>query len=145
MSVNKLKHIALKEIHYQLLNTALIINRDVKDYCVCWAFSGCRQKPTFQNLTGLRNYCYICQLHHDFKPNRVERLRTIQETWQLYLKLQEDLEKWKSTVTNFTLYPVFWNMKYTDMYKEYGTHLVKKVAVREYINYCYEYLVWLDP
>ena len=110
MSVNKLKHIALKEIHYQLLNTALIINRDVKEYCVCWAFQGCRQRPTFQNLTGLRNYCYICQLHQDYKPDRVERLRTIQQTWQLYLKLQEDLQKWKSTITNFTLYPVFWNL-----------------------------------
>ena len=145
MSVNKLKHIALKEIHYQLLNTALIINRDVKEYCVCWAFIGCRQRPTFENLTGLRNYCYICQLHNDFKPNRIERLRTIQQTWQLYLKLQKDLQNWKSVITNFTLYPVFWNKNYTDMYEEYGSHLDKKVAVREYINYCYEYLVWLDP
>ena len=93
MSVNKLKNIALKEIHYQLLNIVLIIHTEAKEYCVCWAFHGCRQKPNFQNLTGVRNYCYICQLLHDYKPNRVERLRTIQETWQLYLKLQEDLER----------------------------------------------------
>ena len=93
MSVNKLKYIALKEIHYQLLNIVLIIHTEAKEYCVCWAFHGCRQKPNFQNLTGVRNYCYICQLLHDYKPNRVERLRTIQETWQLYLKLQEDLER----------------------------------------------------
>ena len=145
MSVSKLKHIALKEIHYRLLNIVLNINMDVKDYCVCWAFSGCRQKPTFQNLTGIRNYCYICQMRHNYQPNRVERLRTIQETWQLYLKLMEDLAKWKSSNTNFTLYPIFWNKNYTDRYKEYGSHLVKKVAVRDYINYCYDYLVWLDP
>ena len=145
MSLKKLKHIALKEIHYQLLNTVLIISKDVKEYCVCWAFQGCRQKPTFQNLAGVRNYCYICQLHEDYKPSRVERLRTIQETWQLYLKLNEDLQKWKWSNTNFTLYPIFWNKNYTDMYKEYGSHLVKKIAVREYIDYCYDFLCWLNP
>ena len=141
----KLKHIALKEIHYQLLNTVLIISKDVKEYCVCWAFQGCRQKPTFQNLAGDRNYCYICQLHEDYKPSRVERLRTIQETWQLYLKLNKDLEKWKFSNTNFTLYPIFWNKSYTNRYKEYGSHLVKKIAIREYMNYCYDFLCWLDP
>ena len=145
MSVNKLKHIALKEIHYQLLNTVLIIHTEAKDYCCCWAFSGCRQKPHFHNLAGVRNYCYICQLIHDYKPNRVERLRSIQETWQLYLKIMEDLERWKSTSVNFTLYPIFWNKNYTDKFKEYRSHLVKKIAVREYINHCYNYLVWLDP
>ena len=145
MSVNKLKHIALKEIHYQLLNTVLIIHTEAKDYCCCWAFSGCRQKPHFHNLAGVRNYCYICQLIHDYKPNRVERLRSIQETWQLYLKIMEDLERWKSTSVNFTLYPIFWNKNYTDKFKEYRLHLVKKIAVREYINHCYNYLVWLDP
>ena len=145
MSVNKLKHIALKEIHYQLLNTVLIIHTEAKDYCCCWAFSGCRQKPHFHNLAGVRNYCYICQLIHDYKPNRFERLRSIQETWQLYLKIMEDLERWKSTSVNFTLYPIFWNKNYTDKFKEYRSHLVKKIAVREYINHCYNYLVWLDP
>ena len=145
MSVSKLKHIALKEIHYQLLNTVLIIHTEAKDYCCCWAFSGYRQKPHFHNLAGVRNYCYICQLIHDYKPNRVERLRSIQETWQLYLKIMEDLERWKSTSVNFTLYPIFWNKNYTDKFKEYRSHLVKKIAVREYINHCYNYLVWLDP
>ena len=145
MSVSKLKHIALKEIHYQLLNTVLIIHTEAKDYCCCWAFSGCRQKPHFHNLAGVRNYCYICQLIHDYKPNRFERLRSIQETWQLYLKIMEDLERWTSTSVNFTLYPIFWNKNYTDKFKEYRSHLVKKIAVREYINHCYNYLVWLDP
>ena len=127
------------------MNTVLIIQKDVKEYCVCWAFQGCRQRPTFQNLAGLRNYCYICKLHEDYKPSRVERLRTIQETWQLYLKLNKDLEKWKLSNVNFTLYPIFWNKSYTDMYKEYGSHLVKKIAIREYMNYCYDFLCWLDP
>ena len=145
MSVSKLKHIALKEIHYQLLNIVLIIHTEANKYCVCWAFHGCRQKPHFHNLAGVRNYCYICQLIHDYKPNRIERLRTIQETWQLYVKLMEDLKRWTSTSTNFTLYPIFWNKNYTDKFKEYRSHLVKKIAVREYINHCYNYLVWLDP
>ena len=145
MSVKKLKHIALKEIHYQLLNTVLLIHRDVEGSCVCWAFHGCRQKPTFQNLAGARNYCYICQIRVYYTTSRVERLRTIQETWQLYLKLNDDLQDGKWHVPNYTLYPIFWKKNYTDMYKEYGSHLVKKKSVRRYINYCYDYLVWLDP
>ena len=145
MSVSKLKHITLKEIHYQLLNIVLIIHTEAKEYCVCWAFYGCRQKPDFYNLNGVRNYCYICQLIHDYKPNRIERLRTIQETWQLYLKLMEDLKKWKTSTINFMLYPIFWNKNYTDKYKEYESHLVIKIAVRDYIKHCYNYLVWLDP
>ena len=136
MSVNKLKHIALKEIHYQLLNTVLIIHTEAKEYCCCWAYSGCRQKPHFHNLAGVRNYCHICHLIHNYKPNQVENLRSIQQTWQLYLKMMEDFEEWKS---------IFWNKNYFDKFKEYGSHLVKKIAVREYINNCYDYLVWLDP
>ena len=145
MSVNKLKHIALKEIHYKLLNIVLIIHTEAKEYCVCWAYHGCRQKPSFVNLSGTRNYCYICQLIVNYQPNQVENLRSIQQTWQLYLKMMENLERWKSTNINFTLYPIFWNKNYWDKYKEYGSHLVKKVAVREYIENCYNYLVWLDP
>ena len=145
MSVNKLKHIALKEIHYQLLNKVLIIHTEAKEYCVCWAYSGCRQRPQFDNLYGVRNYCYICHLIVNYTSNRVENLQSIQQTWQLYLKMMEDLERWKSTNVNFTLYPIFWNKNYWDKYKQYGSHLVKKVAVREYIENCYNYLVWLDP
>ena len=146
MSVNKLKHIALKEIHYRLLNTVLIIHTEAKEYCHCYAFSGCRQKPHFQNLAGARNYCYICRLICEYLPNRVERLRSIQETWQLYLKLNEDLTVWKKKASiGFTLYPCFWNKNYTDKLKEYRSQLFKKIAVREYMHECYNYLVWLDP
>ena len=140
MLVSKLKHITLKEIHYQLMNKVLIIHTEAKDYCVCWGFQGCRQKPQFNNLTGARNYCYLCQLIKEYKPSRVERLRTIQETWQLYLKLMKDLKS-----VDYLLYPIFWRKNYYDKYKEYKSQLVKKIAIREYINYCYDYLVWLDP
>ena len=143
MSVNKLKHIALKEIHYQLFNIVLIIHTEGNEYCDCWAYYGCRQKPQFDNLIGARNYCHICQLLVNYKPSRIENLRSIQQTWQLYLKMKEDLEKWKST--NFMRYRIFWNKNYWDKYKEYRSHLVKKVAVREYIEHCYNYLVWSDP
>ena len=140
MSVSKLKHISLKEIHYQLMNKTLIIYAEAKDYCCCWAFQGCREKPQIDNLIGARNYCYLCQLMKEYTPHRVERLRTIQETWQLYLKLVKDLKS-----VDYMLYPIFWNRNYYDKFKEYKLQLVKKIAIREYITYCYEYLVWLDP
>ena len=145
MSVSKLKHIALKKIHYRLLNIVLIIHTEAKEYCCCWAYSGCRQKPNFHHLAGVRNYCYICHLIVNYKPTRVESLQSIQQTWQLYLKMMEDLERLKWTSVNFNLYPFFWNKNYYDKYKNYGSHFVKKEAVRKYMEHCYDYLVWLDP
>ena len=35
MLVSKLKHIALKEVHYRLLNTILIVHTEAKEYCQC--------------------------------------------------------------------------------------------------------------
>ena len=129
MLVSKLKHIALKEVHYQLLNTVLIIHTEAKDYCCCWAFSGCRQRPHFQNLLGARNYCSACQLIVNYYPTRVERLQSIQETWQLYLKLNKDLQEWIHRGSKgFTLYPCFWKKNYTSKFKEYKSQLVKKIS-----------------
>ena len=61
-TVNKLKHIALREIHYQLINTCLIISSVGWRYCNCYEFSRCRQRPMHRNLSGERNYCLLCQI-----------------------------------------------------------------------------------
>ena len=145
MVVFKLKHIALKEIHYQLLNTCLIIATEGKDYCFCWKYSGCRRRPSFTHLIGVRNYCMICQLIQIYSPHRVERLRTIQETWKLYLELKKDLQEYVRCSKGVKRYPCFWNKNYTDKFKLYKSHLVKKINTKEYMQECYNYLSWLNP
>lgn len=63
MNITKnLKHIALKEIHYQLINTCLIISSQGWCYCICWRYLGCRNRTSHSNLMGERNYCKICQI-----------------------------------------------------------------------------------
>ena len=38
----KLKHITLKEVHCQLVNTCLIVSLVGWHYCNCWRYHGCR-------------------------------------------------------------------------------------------------------
>ena len=48
----KLKHLASKEVYYQLVNTCLIISLVGWRYCNYWKFSGCRARPSHRNLRG---------------------------------------------------------------------------------------------
>ena len=93
--VKKLKHIALKEIHYQLLNTCLIISLEGYCYCVCWKYVGCRSRPSHDDLLGSRNYCKICQIKKICNMDRMYNLQTIQQTWKLYGELKTDLHEFR--------------------------------------------------
>ena len=65
-TANTLKHIALWEIHCQLINTCLIISSVGWRYCNCYEFSDCRQRPSHRNLSGERNYCLSCQIRKTY-------------------------------------------------------------------------------
>ena len=39
-TARKLKHMALQQIHYQLINTSLIFTYSGWNYCNCYEFSG---------------------------------------------------------------------------------------------------------
>ena len=55
-TLRKLKHLALKEVHHQLINTCLIISSVGWRYYNCWELSGCKERPSHTNLCGDRNY-----------------------------------------------------------------------------------------
>ena len=88
-TANKLKHIALREIHYQLLNTCLVISSVGWRYCNCYKFSVCRQRSMRRNLSGERNYCLLCQIRttYNFK---IYKMKKIQEVFNVYKNLKKD-------------------------------------------------------
>ena len=81
----KLKHIALKEVHYQLVNTCLIISSVGWRYCNCWRYDGCRARPTHVNLFGERNYCIICQIKKTFNLDKTYNLKKIKTYLTIFL------------------------------------------------------------
>ena len=140
--VTKLKHLALKEIHYQLLNTCLIISSEGYCFCDCWKYSGCRQRPSYTNLIGNRSYCSICQILSTYTIDRMYRLQTIQQTWKPYIELKKDLQEFQRR----TQFHNFWFKHHTDKFKtRYVTGLVKRTQLRNYIKQSYIYLCSLNP
>ena len=134
--VKKLKHIALKEIHYQLINTCLIISSQGWRYCVCWNYSGCRQRPSHDNLLGKRLYCKICQILQLYHMDQMYKLKTIQETWKLYLELKKDLQEF----IDITTHRNFWLVHYSKEFKKKK----KRFFLKNYIKESYNFICYLD-
>ena len=96
----ELKHLALKEFHYQLVNTCLIISSVGWQYCNCWRYSGCRARPVHTNLSGERNYCIMCQIKKTFNLDKIYNLTKIQGVFKLFLELKEELQDFLNTFLN---------------------------------------------
>ena len=135
--VQRLKHIALKEIHYQLLKTCLIISSQAYCYCVCWKYAGCRSRPSHDDLLGARNYCKMCQIKKIYNMDRMYNLKTIQQTWKLYVELKKDLQEFIVVTTHRN----FWLKYYSRQYR----NKTKKMQLKNYIKESYIYLCFLYP
>ena len=61
-TARKLKHMALEQIQYQLINTSLIFMYSGWNYCNFYKFSPCQLKPKYRRLIGERNFCCICRM-----------------------------------------------------------------------------------
>ena len=96
----KLKHLALKEVHYQLVNTCLIISSVGWRYCNCWRYRGCRARPIHTNLSGEWNYCIMCQIKKTFNLDKIYNLTKIQGVFKLFLELKEELQDFLNTFLN---------------------------------------------
>ena len=88
----KLKHAALREIYYQVLNTSLIFMYNSWNKCCCHEFQGCRLKPLHQRLNGLRNYCFVCRVRTTYNIDKTCKLKRIAEIFNTYLQMKEDLQ-----------------------------------------------------
>ena len=87
-SSKKLKHMVLREIHYQLFNTCLIISCASWKECCCYKFYGCRLKPMHQSLPGERNYCLICQIRIAYLMDKIYKTGKIADVFNTYLKFK---------------------------------------------------------
>ena len=91
-TAEKLKHLALKEIHCQLVNASMIFTYASWKYCECDKFSGCRLKPRQRRLTAERNYCFICRTRITFNIDRIYKINKIQYIINNFLDLKEHLQ-----------------------------------------------------
>ena len=140
----KLKHLALKEVHYQLINTCLIISSVGWRYCNCWEFSGCRERPSHTNLRGDQNYCYICQIKKTFNLDKMYKLVKIQEVFNTFLELKKDLQIFLDNgFSNFWLYDYSAQFIYNKLGNRKRKH--KQMYLKNYINHSYYNICYLDP
>ena len=91
-TTRKSKHLALEEIHYQLVNTSMIFTYASWSYCECDKFSGCRLKPRHRRLTTERNYCFICRTRITFNIDRIYKINKIRYIINNFLDLKEHLQ-----------------------------------------------------
>ena len=77
----KLKHTALNQIYYQLLNTSLIFMYNNWNNCSCHQFQGCRIKTLWQRLDGKQDCCYV---KVTYNADRIYRLKKITEIYNNY-------------------------------------------------------------
>ena len=138
--LKKLKHIALEEIHYQLVNTCLIISTIGWRFCDCWEYNGCRARPTHINLFGERNYCLICQIKKTFNLDRIYNITKIQDVFNTFLSLKKELQIFlNSGHRNFWLY------HYSQQFKLGSKKKQKSMYLKNYIEQNYNNICYLDP
>ena len=88
----KLKHLALEEIHYQLVNTSMSFIYASWSYCECDKISGCRLKPRLRRLTAERNYYFICRTRIAFNIDKIYRINKIQNIINTFLDLKKHIQ-----------------------------------------------------
>ena len=111
-SAQKLKHLALMEIYYQLINTSLILTYNSFNHCNCYKFSRCRIKPFRRRLHEERNYCYICQLKINFDRDKIYKINKISDVFNTYILPNDELQQCLHQG-----YEKFWFYKYNTLGK----------------------------
>ena len=91
-TARKLKHLALEEIYFQLVNTSMIFTYASWRYCKCDEFSGCRIKPRHKRLTAERNCCFVCRTKITFNIDRIYKINKIKKIINTYLDLKEHIQ-----------------------------------------------------
>ena len=132
----KLKHTALREIYFQLLNTSLISTYNSWNKCCYHEFQGCQLKPLQRRLSGKRNYCFTCQVRTTYNIDKIYKLKRITEIFNIYCQMKEDLQLCiHFGCNNFWLYDYKANGK-RKFGETYGRCL-KKIINNGYYDVCY--------
>ena len=145
-SPKKLKHMALREIHCQLLNTCLIIPCASWKVCCCYKFYGCRLKPIHQSLPGERNYCFICQIRIAYHMDKIYKIDKITDVFNTYLKLKVDLQIYLDyRGQNFLIYDYSQKFYYGNRKRKFNKTYNKLFALKNYIKESYYNLCYYNP
>ena len=91
-TASKLKHLALRVVYYQLINTSMIFIYASWRYCECDKFRDCRLKPRHRRLTAERNYCFICRTRIAFNIDKIYRINKIQNIINTFLDLKKHIQ-----------------------------------------------------
>ena len=122
----KLKHVALKEVHYQLVNTCLIISS--LGWRNCWRYHGGRVRPRYCNLFGERNYCIICQINKTFNLDKIYNLDKYQDVFNNFLSLKKEFQIFLNNgYSNFWLYHYNQQYKLGSKRRKIQQHVFKKL------------------
>ena len=89
--VQKLKHLVIQSIYYQLLNTSNIFTYNAWTYCKCDEFQGCRLKPRNRLENGDRSYCFNRCVRVEYHADRIENLKKIADIINNFLKIKADI------------------------------------------------------
>ena len=128
-TAQKLKHLALMEIYYQLINTSLILTYNSFNHCNCYKFSGCRMKPLHRRLRGERNYCYICQLKVNYNIDKIYKIVRIFDIYNAYVLLKDDLQQCLDQGYEkfwFYNYHILGKRKFDTVYDKYLKGFIKR-------------------
>ena len=105
--VQKLKHLVIQSIYYQLLNTSNIFTYNAWTYCKCDEFQGCRLKPRNRLENGDRSYCFICHVWVEYHADRVKNLKKLTDIINNFLKIKTDIQlciDFDPSFNNFWMY-----------------------------------------
>ena len=104
--VQKLKHLVIQSIYYQLLNTSNVFTYNAWTYCKCDEFQACRLKPRIRLENGDRSYCFICCVRVEYHADRIENLKKIADI-NNFLKIKIDIHlcvDFDPSCNNFSMY-----------------------------------------
>ena len=85
--VTKLKFVVAKDIFYRPLNISYNFRHNYWYYCSCDKFSDCAF------LNGELPCCYVYQIHVQYDPREIKKIKNISKIINLYLCLNKDLKK----------------------------------------------------
>ena len=128
-AAQKLKHLALMEIYYQLINTSLILTYNSFNHCNCYKFSGCRMKPLHRRLHRERNCCYICQLQVNYNIDKIYKIARISGIYNAYVLLKDDLQQCLDQGYEkfwFYNYHILGKRKFDTVYDKYLKGFIKR-------------------
>ena len=131
----KLKHTALEQIYYQLLNTSLIFMYNSWNNCSCDQFQGCWIKPLWRRLDGQQHY-YACWVKVAYNADKIYKLKKITEIYNNY-------RKWKKifNYVSILVVKIFWLYHYkTTGEGKWGRtywRYLKNYINNAYYNVCY--------